>query len=48
LVEEEPVVVELEGVIVWLKIAVAVTVSPFKPMVSVDGALVRTKVPVME
>jgi len=48
LLEEVAVVVELVGVVDWLMDAVAVTVFPFRLRGSVDGALVNTKVPVME
>jgi hypothetical protein len=44
LVEEVAVVVEFEGDIVWLRVAVANTDVPFKPTRS--GPLVKLKVPV--
>ena len=44
MVEEVAVVVELEGGVVWLRIAVADTVSPFKPIRS--GPLCKAKVAV--
>jgi len=44
LVDELAVVLELEGVAVWLMVAVAVTCFPFRPRGSMP--LVRVKVPV--
>jgi hypothetical protein len=44
LVEEIADVEEAEGVIVWLIVAMAVTLRPFKPRTS--GPLTRLKVPV--
>jgi hypothetical protein len=44
LVEEVAVVVELEGDMVWFRVAVAVTVHPLIPIGS--GPLVKLKVPV--
>ena len=45
MVEEVAVCVKLEGVIVWLMVAVACTVFPFRPRGS--EPLTRLKVPVM-